>query len=203
MLTPNTALITGASSGIGATYADHLARRGHDLILVARDAARLEALARRLRDETGRSVEALPADRFKKADLLRLELRRNEVNNCKLVNNAGNAAPGPTLGTDIDRLKAMVQLNVLAALRLNHAAVQGFVDRGQGTLINIASVLGLVPERFNATYSGTKAFLLKLSVSLLTELHGRNIRIQSVRPGATRTEIWGKVGINVDAMAQE
>jgi uncharacterized protein len=198
---PNTALITGASSGIGATYADRLSRRGHDLILVARDAARLVALARRLRNETGRTIEVLPADLLQKPDLLRLEQRlRSDTDIVMLVNNAGTAAPGATLGSDVNRLEAMVQLNVVAALRLAHAAVQGFADRGRGTLINIASVLALAPERFSGTYSGTKAFVLNLSLSLHNELQGRNIRVQAVLPGATRTEIWVKAGVDVDAM---
>ncbi len=200
----NTALITGASSGIGATYADRLARRGHDLILVARDKARLDAVAGRLRRDTGRSIEVLRADLTSKPDLQRVEHRlRQDASIGMLVNNAGIAAAGPTLMADPDRLEAMIQLNVVAALRLAHAAVEGFVARGHGTLINIASVLALAPERFSGTYSGTKAFLLNLSLSLQTELQGKNVRVQAVLPGATRTEIWGKAGVDMDAMPAE
>lgn len=200
----NTALVTGASAGIGATYADRLARRGHDLILVARDRTRLEALAGKLRSETGRAVEVLPADLARKADLLLLEHRlRGDAAIAMLVNNAGIAAAGPMLGDDPDRLEAMVQLNVIAALRLASAAVEGFVTRGHGTLINIASVLALAPERFNGTYSGTKAFLLNLSLSLQTELQGKGVRVQAVLPGATRTEIWSKAGIDIATLPEE
>jgi uncharacterized protein len=201
MSNPNTALITGASAGIGAVYANRLARRGHDLILVARDETRLDALAERLRTEADRSVEVLTADLSARPDLLRVERRlREDPSIAMLVNNAGIAVSGPMLGSDVDRLEAMVNLNITAALRLAHAAVAGFVARGRGTLINVSSVLALAPERFNATYSGTKAFVLNLSTALRTELANTGIRVQVVLPGATRTELWGKAGIDVAAM---
>jgi uncharacterized protein len=201
MSNPNTALITGASAGIGAVYANRLARRGHDLILVARDETRLDALAERLRTEAGRSVEVLAADLSARPDLLRVERRlREDPSIAMLVNNAGIAVSGPMLGSNVDRLEAMVNLNITAALRLAHAAVAGFVARGRGTLINVSSVLALAPERFNATYSGTKAFVLNLSTALRTELANTGIRVQVVLPGATRTELWGKAGIDVAAM---
>lgn len=204
MSTANTALITGASTGIGAEYADRLARRGRDLILVARDKGRLESVADRLRQSTGRSIEVLAADLLNKADLLRVEQRlREDVRIDMFVNNAGMAASGGTLGADIDKLEVMVQLNVVAALRLAVAAAQTFAVRQGGTLINIASVLALAPEMFNGTYSGTKAFLLNLSLSLKNELKDKNVRVQAVLPGATRTEIWGKAGVDVGAMPPE
>ena len=196
-----TAVITGASAGIGAVYADRLARRGYDLVLVARDRTKLEALAKRLGAETGRNVEVLPADLTHKGDLLRVDDRlRTDTSISLLVNNAGVAAFGPLLGNDADRLDAMVQLNVAAPLRLARAAIEGFVARQSGTLINVASVLALAPELFNGTYSGTKAFILNLSLSLHAELQGNGIRIQAVLPGATRTEIWGKGGVDVDTL---
>jgi uncharacterized protein len=201
MPNPNTALITGASAGIGAVYADRLARRGHDLILVARDESRLNALAERLRAEDGRSVEVLAADLSARPDLLRIERRlREDPSIGVLVNNAGIAVAAPMSGSDVDRLEAMVNLNITAALRMAHAAVAGFVAWGRGTLINVSSVLALAPERFNGTYSGSKAFMLNLSTALQTELSGTGIRVQAVLPGATRTEIWGKAGIDVAAM---
>ena len=204
MSTANTALITGASAGIGAIYADRLARRGHDLILVARDEAKLNAVAARLRNETGRSVEILVADLGARADLKRVEDRlQRDPSIGMLVNNAGVAVAGPMLGSDVERLEAMVALNITAALRLAHAAVAGFVARGQGTLINVSSVLALAPERFNAVYSGTKSFMLNLSLSLQAELANTAIRVQAVLPGATRTEIWGKAGVDVATMPAE
>ena len=201
MSNANTALITGASAGIGAVYADRLARRGHDLILVARDETRLNALAERLRAETGQSMEILVADLSARSDLSRVEHRlRQDPSIGMLVNNAGVAVAGPMHGSDVDRLEAMVDINITAALRLAHAAVEGFVARGRGTLINLSSVLAVAPERFNAVYSGTKAFMLNLSMTLQTELANTGIRVQAVLPGATRTEIWGKAGVNVAAM---
>jgi uncharacterized protein len=201
MSNTNTGLITGASAGIGAVYADRLARRGHDLILVARDETRLNALAERLRAEVGRSVEVLDADLSARPDLLRIERRlRQDPSIGMLVNNAGIALSGPMHGSDVDRLEAMVDINVTAALRLAHAAVAAFVARGRGTLINVSSVLALSPERFNAAYSGTKAFMLNLSTALRTELAHTGIRVQAVLPGATRTELWGKAGVDIAAM---
>ena len=133
MSNANTALITGASAGIGAVYADRLARRGHDLILVARDEARLNALAARLRAETGRSVDILAADLAARPDLSRVEHRlRQDPSIGMLVNNAGVAVAGPMHGSDVDRLEAMVNINITAALRLAHAAVEGFVGAWPG-----------------------------------------------------------------------
>jgi short-subunit dehydrogenase len=204
MPNPNTALITGASAGIGAVYADRLAHRGHDLILVARDEARLNALAATLRAQTGRAVEVLAADLANPAERARVEHRlRNDASIAMLVNNAGIALAGPMHGSDVERLQDMVTLNITAALRLAHAAIEGFVARNQGTLINIASVLALAPERFNAVYSGTKSFILNLSIALQTELANTPIRVQAVLPGATRTEIWGKAGVDVASMPEE
>jgi short-subunit dehydrogenase len=197
----NTALVTGASAGIGAVYTDRLARRGHDLILVARDETRLSALAARVRAETDRSVETLAADLTARSDLLRVGQRlRQDPSIGMLVNNAGIAVAGPMHGSDVDRLEAMVAINITAALRLAHAAVDGFVARGRGTLINVSSVLALAPERFNAVYSGTKSFMLNLSLALQAELANTGIRVQAVLPGAIRTELWGKAGVDVAAM---
>ena len=193
-----TALITGASSGIGAIYADRLARRGHDLLLVARDRARLEALATRLTDATGRSVEVIVADLTTKADLTRVEqVLRTDARITVLVNNAGIAMSGDLASADPDRLERMIQLNVLAPSRLALAALPGFVVRGRGTLINISSVLALAPEMFNGSYSGTKAYLLNLSVRLQQEVAGTGVRVQVVLPGATRTAIWEKAGTDI------
>jgi hypothetical protein len=196
MSNANTALLTGASAGIGAVYADRLARRGHDLILVARDEGRLSALATRLRAETGRSVDLLTADLAARPDLVRVEHRLRQM----LVNNAGVAVAGPMHGSDVDRQEGMVYINITAALRLAYVAVEGFVARGRRTLINVSSVLALAPERFNAVYSGTKSFMLNLSLALQAELANANIRVQVVLPGATRTGLWRKAGVGVSAM---
>jgi uncharacterized protein len=196
-----TALITGASSGIGSVYADRLARRGHDLILVARDRQRLDALAIRLSEATGRSVEVVAADLNDKTELARVEqVLRTNASITVLVNNAGIAMNGDLSGADPDRLESMIRLNVLAPSRLALAAIPGFVARGRGTLINISSVLALAPERFNGSYSGTKAYLLNLSLRLQQEVASKGVRVQVVLPGATRTAIWEKAGTDIASL---
>ena len=196
-----TALVTGASAGIGAVYADRLARRGHDLILVARDRERLAALAGRLSEETGQSTQVLAADLAAKADLaLVADVLRTDSSITLLVNNAGVAMSGDLAEADPDHLERMIQLNVLAPSLLARAVIPGFVARGRGTLINISSVLALAPERFNGSYSGTKAYLLNLSLRLQQELAGKGVRVQVVLPGATRTAIWEKAGTDIAAL---
>jgi short-subunit dehydrogenase len=198
---PGTALITGASAGIGAVYADRLARRGYDLILVARDRGRLDALAIRLREETGRSVGVVAADLSDKPDLGHVEaVLRTNASITLLVNNAGIAMSGDLADADPDRLEKMIRLNVLAPSRLALAAIPGFLARGHGTLINISSILALAPERFNGSYSGTKAYLLNLSLRLQQELASKGVRVQVVLPGATRTAIWEKAGTDIASL---
>ena len=166
-----TALITGASAGIGAVYADRLAKRGYDLILVARNGDRLAALAQRLKTETGRSVETITADLNDKADLARIETTlRTNANITLLVNNAGVGAAAPLLGSDIEKMDEMIRLNVSALTRLTYAVAPGFVARGGGTIINIASVVAISPETLNCVYGGSKAFVLAFSRSLQHEL---------------------------------
>ncbi|HKG20271.1 MAG TPA: SDR family oxidoreductase [Blastocatellia bacterium] len=195
-----TALITGASSGIGAVYADRLASRGHDLILVARNRERLDALATRLTDATGRSVEVIVADLNNKADLARVEQRlRDDERITMLVNNAGITASGPFVGADLDLFEKVIQLNTVTVMRLAGAALPGFVARGRGTVINIGSVTALMPETFDGTYSGTKAFVLNFTQALQAEVGGLGIWVQAVLPGGTRTEIWERAGIDLSS----
>lgn len=190
-LNKGTALITGASSGIGAVYADRLARRGFDLILVARNRERLAALAAKLSDETGRKVEVLPADLSDRKDIASVEaVLRTRGDITLLLNNAGFGAAAPLLGSDIDKMEDMIALNVSALTRLTYAAVPGFVERGAGTLVNIASIVAISPETLNGVYGGTKAFALALSQSLQHELKDKGVRVQAVLPGATATEFW-------------
>lgn len=199
-----TALVTGASSGIGAVYADRLARRGYDLILVARDQARLDKLAAQLRADTGVQVEVLPASLTDKADLARVEQRlRSDGTITLLVNNAGVATLGPLVGSDIDGVDSMLQLNVVAFTRLAAAALAGFVPRGKGILVNIGSVVALAPETFNASYSASKAYVLSLSQTLQAEAGPSGVQVQAVLPGATRTEIWDRAGFSVDQLPAE
>jgi uncharacterized protein len=186
-----TALITGASSGIGAIYADRLARRGHDLILVARNRERLDALATRITDDTGRSVAVIVADLNASEDLARVERAlRTDPSITALVNNAGIGVPVPLLDTDIDKLARMIDLNVTALMRLTYAVMPPFIKRGNGAIINIGSAVGIAPELLNGVYGGTKAFVLAFSLSLHKEFAERNIRVQAVIPGATATDFW-------------
>ena len=190
-----TALVTGASSGIGALYADRLARRGYDLILVARNRARLDEQARRLTDATGHRVEVVAADLTDSADLERVEsLLRDDAGISLLVNNAGIGATAPLLDSDIDKMDDIIALNIRALTRLTYAAVPGLVERGGGTIINIASVVAVAPELLNGVYGASKAYVLAFSQSLRHELADRNIRIQAVLPGATATEFWDLSG---------
>jgi len=203
MIAQGTALITGASSGIGAIYADRLARRGHDLILVARNRSRLEALAAKLRDETGRSVEIVPADLNDDADLRRVEtILRSNSTIAMLVNNAGVGGAAPLLASDVDAMDQMIRLNVLALTRLTYAAVPAFVARG-GTIINIASIVAISPETLNGVYGGSKAFVLAFSQSLQHELADKGVRVQAVLPGATATEFWDIAGLPVSNLPAE
>jgi uncharacterized protein len=199
-----TALVTGASSGIGAIYADRLARRGHDLILVARNRERLHVLAKRLANETRRSVEVVGANLTEKADLARVEeILRTDVTITVLVNNAGVGATGPLLESDVDAMEQMIALNVVAPMRLTYAVVPAFVRQGGGAIINMASVVGIAPEVLNGVYGASKAFVLAFSLSLHKELAGSNIRIQAVLPGATATDFWDKAGTPLDQLASK
>jgi short-subunit dehydrogenase len=198
-----TALITGASSGIGAVYADRLARRGYDLILVARNADRLKKLAAQLTDLTGRSVKWISADLTNKSDLARVEhMLRTDDRITLLVNNAGFGAATPLLASDISKMEEMVNLNVVALVRLAHAAATAFVARGTGSIINIASIVAVAPELLNGVYGGSKAFVLAFSQSLQHELAGKGIRVQAVLPGATATEFWDVAGLPVKNLPQ-
>jgi short-subunit dehydrogenase len=196
-----TALVTGASSGIGAVYADRLARRGHALVLVARDRAKLEALAGRLRDEHGVAAEALPADLTDTADRGRVEARLREDRRIGvLINNAGSTVPGGFGNPDPDALERIIRLNVTAVTRLAAAVAPRLAQEGSGAIVNVASVLALAPEAFPGIYPATKAFVLTLSQSLHAELGPRGVYVQAVLPGATRTEIWAHAGRDVNAI---
>jgi short-subunit dehydrogenase len=199
--TLGTALVTGASTGIGATYADRLARRGYDLLLVARDAGRLEALAERLGAEHGIQVEVLPANLISKADVLKVEQRlRDDSTITLLVNNAGVAMNGPLVSADLDQAEAMIQLNVVTLTRLAAAAAANFSAAGRGSIINLGSVVALAPEMFNAVYSATKAYVLSLTQTLAGELRETGVQLQAVLPGVTRTEIWQRSGADASAL---
>ena len=190
-----TALVTGASGGIGAIYADRLARRGYDLVLVARNGKRLEEVAQRIRSATQRSVEIIVADLGNKADLARVEANlRADGRITMLVNNAGFGAATPLADSDVNKMEEMIELNVVALTRLTYAVVPGFVARGNGSIINIASIVAVAPDMLNGVYGGTKAFVLAFSQSLQHELADKGVRVQVVLPGAIATDFWSVVG---------
>jgi short-subunit dehydrogenase len=189
------AVVTGASAGIGAIYADRLARRGYDLILVARSQSRLDDVAQRIGGQTGRAVRTVAADLNDKADLKRIEtVLATDPGITMLVNNAGIGGVGPLLQSDVDAMEDMIDLNVTALTRLSYAAAPAFVARGGGTIINISSVVAIAPEVLNGVYGGTKAYVLALSQSLHKELAEKNVRIQVVLPGAIATNFWDAAG---------
>ena len=202
-ISKGTALITGASSGIGAIYADRLARRGYDLVLVARDRQRLQTLSQQLAAQTGRNVETLQADLTVKADVLKIEQRlAADKTLTLLVNNAGLGATAPLVDSSIDAMDEMIQLNVVALTRLTHAALPGLLARGQGAIINIASIVALAPEVLNGVYGGTKAYVLAFTQSLHHEVGAKGVQVQAVLPGAISTPFWSRAGVPVEHLPQ-
>lgn len=198
------AVITGASSGIGAVYADRLARRGHDLILVARDEPRLRALAAELTKQTGRSIEVIRADLTDPEDLGALGARFSSDEEIDLlINNAGMSLNGSLLDADGADVTRLIALNITAATMLAGSAGRAFASRGRGAIVTISSVLALLPEQFDGVYSGSKAYVLNLSLSLAATLKEKGVYVQAVLPGATRTEIWAKSGKDIDAFPKE
>jgi short-subunit dehydrogenase len=199
-----TAVITGASTGIGAIYAERLAERGHDLVLVARNGERLQALAGQLEASHGRKVRTIAADLTRDADLARVEdLLRTDAGITLLVNNAGVGGTGPLLESDIGKMQDMIALNVTALTRLSYAAAPGFVARGKGGFINIASIVAIAPEVLNGVYGGSKAFVLAFSQSLQHELGSKGVRVQVVLPGATATDFWQIAGTPIEYLPKE
>jgi len=199
-----TALITGASTGIGAMYADRLARRGYDLILVARNKATLEKFAASLAAQTGVRVQALPADLTEQTDLERVERTlRDDASISLLVNNAGTATLAPFATADIDRLDRDIQLNIVAPTRLSRAALPGFLARDRGGLINISSVMSQMVQPGNSVYGATKAYLLHFSEVLALEMGESAVRVQAVLPGATRTPMWDLSGVGIRNLPPE
>jgi short-subunit dehydrogenase len=197
----STVLVTGASTGIGAVYADRFAQRGHDLVLVARNHDRLQAVADRLRREYGVAVDLIQADITDERDLQQVEARlRDDTRIGILVNNAGTAAAGTFAQQSATDITQVVNLNALVVIRLVAAVAPRFVAAGTGAIINIGSVVGLVPEFGSPVYGATKAFVLYLSQALHFELGPHGIYVQAVLPAAVRTEIWEHAGKNVDEL---
>ncbi|HSI49071.1 MAG TPA: SDR family oxidoreductase [Ideonella sp.] len=203
MTTLPTVLITGASSGIGAVYAERFAQRGHDLVLVARDKSRLDALAARLRETHKVAIDVLPADLTQQIDLEAVEARvRTDARIGILINNAGMAQSGGFVqqsAQDIDRL---IALNTTALTRLAAAIAPRLAQAGAGSIVNIGSVVGFAPEFGMTLYGATKAFVLFLSQGMNLELSPKGVHVQAVLPAATRTEIWARAGIDVNTLPE-
>ncbi|MFO1314164.1 MAG: SDR family oxidoreductase [Burkholderiales bacterium] len=196
-------LITGASSGIGAVYAERFAQRGHDLVLVARDQQRLDASASRLRDTYNVAVDVLRADLTEPADLATVEDRlRDDARIGTLVNNAGMALSGGFVQQSAQAIDQLIALNTIALTHLAAAIAPRLVQTGAGAIVNIGSVVGLAPEFGMTIYGATKAFVLFLSQGLSLELAPRGVYVQAVVPAATRTEIWGRAGVDVNSLPE-
>ena len=187
------ALVTGASAGLGEEFARQLARRGHDLVLVARDQSRLEGLAKELRESCGASAEVLPADLTVGAQLAAVETRARDVD--VLVNNAGYGTFGNFHELDLDTEVREVELNVVALMRLTHAAAAAMAERGRGGILNVSSLAGFQPGPLNATYSATKAFVTSFTEAVHEELRGRGVSVCALLPGFTHTEFQERANV--------
>jgi short-subunit dehydrogenase len=194
------AVVTGASVGLGRAFAERLAREQYDLVLVARDAERLGELAGRLASERPIEARALPADLTDPAGLARVEAEVRERTPDLLVNNAGFATVGRFAELDVGAEEREVRLNVLALLRLTHAALRPMVERGHGAVINVSSLAGEAASPFTATYAATKAFVTSFTEALSEELRGSGVRVQALLPGFTRTEFQQRAGIDTKAI---
>jgi short-subunit dehydrogenase len=199
-----TAVITGASSGIGAVYAERFARRGYDLLLVARRGERLQALASEISSKYQVQATPLVADLATDEGQVKVaHALSSDPSVSVLINNAGIARLAPFVGGAQQDTSAQIALNISALTRLAHAVLPGMKERNEGLIINIASALALHSLPISAVYSGTKAFVLSFSRGLQQELADTAVRVQAVLPAATATEIWDQSGVPLAALDPE
>ncbi len=191
------ALITGASAGLGKVFAQRLAAAGHDLVLVARDAARLQALADELSLQYGISAEPMAADLSRDEGMRRVAERISKMENLEyLVNNAGFGTKGKLVNRPVAEQATMLELHVMAPMLLTRAALPGMTERGFGTIINVSSVASFVYSAGNANYCSTKAYLRVFSLGLNEELRGTGVHVQALCPGFTHTEFHDRAAID-------
>jgi len=201
--TPGTAVVTGASAGLGKIYADRLARRGHDLLLVARRGDRLEEVGKALRAAYGVKVQTLVADLGAADDLERVAaVVAADPAITLLVNNAGTSTLAPVAQTSTAQMQQMLGVNIHALARLSHAVLPAFKARNRGTLVNVGSVLGFHTLPVSSIYSGTKAFVVAFTRGLQAEVAGTGVKVQLVLPAATATDIWELSGVPKSTLAE-
>ncbi|HET8623166.1 MAG TPA: SDR family oxidoreductase [Gemmatimonadales bacterium] len=191
------ALVTGATAGIGNVFADRLAAREHDLLLVSRDAARLAKVARELADRHGIHAEPFPADLSRDDEIDRLDARiRSGPPLAYLINNAGFGIEGKLADSDPAPQAAMLHLHTLAPMRLIQAALPGMLARRAGAIVNVSSVASFIYAPGNANYSATKAYLTVFSEGLAGEVGEAGVQVQALCPGFTRTEFHDRMGLD-------
>ena len=192
------ALITGASSGIGAEFARLLAGRGMHLVLVARRRELMEELAEELDTRHGTQTEIIVSDLGEPGQVKQLvdETNSRGVTVDLLVNNAGFGFVGEFATTDVDRMSEMIRVNIAALTELTYAFLPGMLQRGEGAVINVASVAGFQPVAYMPVYSATKAFVLHFSEALWAELRDHGVTVTALCPGTTRTEFFDVAGVS-------
>lgn len=197
------AVVTGASSGLGAIYAERLAKQGYDLLLVARRADRLETLAETVRQKHGHEVSTFAADLADDGDLRRLEERiAGDDKITLLVNNAGLGGQSVVAEADAEGIAQQIKVNVIALTRLTRAALPGLIRKGRGAVVNIASILAF-NTGYGGIYSGTKAYVVNFTEGLQRELEGTGVKAQVVLPGPIKTEFWDLAGADISGLPPE
>ena len=191
------AVVTGASAGIGKVFCERLAARGHDLLLVARDGNRLQALKQELEQRYRVGVEVFPADLTVDTDVsLLAESLTRSPNLAVLVNNAGFGTRDALADASPARQEAMLQLHVMAPMRLTQAALPVLMKNKRGAIVNVSSVASFLFSAYNVNYCATKAYLRVFSEGLAAELSGTGVRVQALCPGFTRSEFHRRMGVD-------